>query len=110
VNKKARRLPPLALQDGALILRMGVVLDACCSGLHMLPSTAALAGWRHGAYLQIESDAHSTSIVRRLIHCREVSVMRPNYVYLDPQSAHYLLADLHENLRVKEAEYEMETP
>lgn len=107
---RKRKLKPLVLQDGALLMRVGVVLDACCAGLHMLPETACVAGFRPGDYLLIDSDERCTQIVRKLVHCHVATGMRCDYVYLDPQSAHYLTCELHEKVTVKRAEYDMEMP
>lgn len=110
MKKPSRKCKPLPLQDGVLLMRVGIVLDACCAGLHMLPQTACAAGFRPGDYLSVDSDERSTQIVRKLVHCRVATGMRRDYVYLDPESAHYLDCDLHDPVRIKRADYDMETP
>lgn len=107
-KKKKTSQPPV--QDGALLMHIGVVMDACCSGLHMLPSTAEAAGFKPGDYLQLDHVERDTCVVRRLVHCRECPGMRRDYVYIDTETAHYLSTDLHERVRVKQAEYPMEMP
>lgn len=91
-------------------MHVGIVMDACCAGLHMLPETANQAGFKPGDYLLVDSDERCTQIVRRLVPCQTVTGMRRDYVYLDPQSAHYLTCDLHEEVRIRRAEYDMDVP
>jgi hypothetical protein len=109
-KQKTSRSQALVIQDGALLMRIGVVMDACCTGLHMLPSTAEAAGFKAGDYLQLDHVERDTCVVRRLVHCSECPGMRRDYVYIDTQTAHYLSTDLHERVRVKQADYPMEMP
>lgn len=85
-------------------------MDACCSGLHMLPSTAEAAGFKAGDYLQLDHVERDTCVVRRLVHCSECPGMRRDYVYIDTQTAHYLDTQLHEQVKVKLADCTLEMP
>ena len=90
-------------------MRVGIVLDACCAGLHMRAQTARDAGFQPGDYLRLASDECGTQIIRRLTHCH-AGKLQGDYVFLDPQSAHYLACDLHAPVSVKKADYDMEMP
>lgn len=110
-KKQAKRpKPPVVIENGAALLKIGVVVDACCRGLYMLPSTAEQAGFKIGDFLQVDHDDGGTVIVRRLAHCVQSGQMRHNYVYMDEQSASYLETELHDDVRVKRSEYDMESP
>lgn len=95
------------------VLRVGVVLDleVCCPGLHMLPATARSYGFSSGTYLQIECEAHSTVVIRKLVGCnRGCPGMRKGYVYVDPETAHFLCVRLHEEVTLTRSELELEVP
>lgn len=93
------------------IFRVGVVLEAGCSGLHMLPATARSLGFTSGTYLQINCAVRSTVVIRELVGCsRGCPGMRKDYIYMDPETAHYLCAELHDEVTITRAEYEMDVP
>lgn len=93
---------------------MGIVADAACSCVHLRPTTIQLLRLNPGDYIQINDEQRCTQIVRKLADkgacCECVSGMRPNYIYLDRQSAHYLDSELHAQLHIKPAEYPLECP
>lgn len=94
-------------------MHVGVILDACSCGILMLPSVAERLGFKPGDYFQIENEDRDTVIVRSLLPCHTrigEAVMRENYVYLDTQSAYYLIADVHEIVRVRPAQYPVDCP
>lgn len=105
-------MPPSAKpHSGVVRLRLGMVQDACCSGIHLLPVTAKRLGFQAGDYLQLDVAARSTSVIRQLVGCnRGCAGMRRNYVYIDPQSLHYLDAGLHDTVTVSLAPYPLECP
>lgn len=105
---------PVMLSDGSAILLLGIVADAMCSCVHLMPSTVELLRLKPGDYIQIADEERCTQIVRKLADkgscCECVSGMRPNYLYLDRRSAYYLDSELHACLRIKPAEYPLECP
>lgn len=93
------------------VFRVGVVLDVCCPGLHLLPATARALGYQSGTYLQVDCDARSTVVVRELVGCnRGCPGMRNDYIYMDRETAHYLGVELHDEVTIKRAEYELDMP
>lgn len=105
---------PVVLSDGSAVLRLGIVADAMCSCVHLMPSTLQSLRLKPGDYIQIADEERCTQIVRKLADkgscCECVSGMRPNYLYLDRRSAYYLDSELHATLHVKPAEYPLECP
>ena len=94
-----------------ILMRFGIVLDVPFSGIHMLDSTAKYLGFKCGDFLKIEDDAQCTSVVRELVDCNRGGFgMRGNYIYVDPESAHFLHSELHSAVRISRAEYPMECP
>jgi len=91
-------------------MHVGIVLDACCAGIHLLPEVAQRLGFKPGDYFQVDHDERCTVIVRPLVGCRMNDGMRPNYVYLDQQSAYYLTTDVHEIVRLRPAAYPVDCP
>ena len=103
--------PSAKPHSGVVLLRLGMVQDACCPGIHMLLVTAKRLGFQDGDYLQLDVEERSTSVVRQLVGCnRGCSGMRRDYVYIDPLSFHYLDAGLHAPVRIRRAEYPLECP
>lgn len=111
VSNKAQ---PTILADGSAVLRLGIVADAMCSCVHISPSTLQLLRFNPGDYLQIDDEERCTQIVRKLADkdapCECITELLPNYLYMDRHSAYYLDSDLHAALRVKPAEYPLESP
>jgi len=77
----------------------------------MLPETAQRMGFKKGDYIQIDHDERGTVVVRELVGCnRGCFGMHSGYVYMDSLSAHYLNTELHDEVRVKQAEYPLDCP
>lgn len=91
-------------------MRVGVALDAGCSGVYIMPATAQQAGWAEGDHLQIESDDRCTVIVREVVECHATKGMKPDYIYLDEQSLDYLLCGLHEPVKVRRSAHSVDVP
>lgn len=102
---------PDVLPDGTVQMCVGLVFDACCRGVHMLPETAKLLGFEDGDFIQIDHAERCTSIVRQYVQCqRGHSRMRKNYVYIDGESAHFANVDVNDVVVIKSAPYAVETP
>ena len=109
--RQPRKSKGKALHEREWTFRAGVVLHVCCPGFHLLPATARALGVKHGNYLQVSHPEHDTCIVRELVSCnRGCPGMREDYLYMDAESAHYLLTEVHDCIEVKLAEYEMDFP
>lgn len=107
-KKKPKAIP---LVEREWTFYAGVVLHVCCPGFHMLPETARKLGFKHGNYLCVSHPERDTQIVRELVSCnRGCPGMRKDYLYMDVESAHYLLTEVHDHIEVKLAEYEMDIP
>jgi propanediol utilization protein len=102
---------PEVMPDGSVQVNIGLVFDACCRGIHMLPETAKLLGFKDGDYIQIDHVERDTSIVREYVACqRGHTRMRKNYVYIDGESAHYANVDVNDVVLIKQAPYTVEIP
>ena len=104
---------PLILQDGTKLVRIGIMSDACCSGISMLPETALKLGFNHGDYLQMDHDERGTSVVREFVRCRRgrpLSALRGDHVYIDGLSAYFMQTECHDIVKIKQAEYPVENP
>lgn len=103
-NKKAVKAP-------SSLFHVGIVIQVRCSGFHLLPETARRLGYRSGNYLTVTDDARCTSVTRELVSCnRGCPGMRKDYIYMDPDTAHYLDSEVHSAVSVTLAEYEMDSP
>lgn len=97
--------------SGVVSLRLGVVLHAPVCGIHLLSSTAKRFGFKRGDFLEIKDDFQDTVVVRKLVDCyRGGYGMRTNYIYVDPESAHFLGTELHRSVTISPAEYPLECP
>lgn len=108
---KTRRSGPVVNMDGSVELSIGIVLEAQTAGIFILSNTAARCGFKDGDYVEIDSDARSTRIVRRIYLCSQRhSAMKTAYAYLDEESARYLATPPHEKVILRHAGLDMELP
>lgn len=93
------------------VFRVGIILEACCCGFHMLPKTIQRLGYKPGCYLQLENLNMGNVVSRELADCRAVrGAMRSEYVYMDTETAHYLGVEPHHEVTIRPAPYEMDMP
>jgi len=110
-NRRPRKALPVLQADGTVTMRVGVVVDACCCGIYMLPQTAEQLGFKRGEHLQVDHDERGTCIVRELVRCtRGCQGMQPDYIYLDGESAGYLNAELHEQVKLRVSPWAVDVP
>lgn len=103
-KKKVVEAPPS-------LFHAGIVMNVCCAGFHLLPETAQRLGYRSGNYLTVTDAARCTSVTRELVSCnRGCPGMRKDYIYMDPETAHYLDTEVHNEVSVALSPYEMDFP
>jgi len=77
----------------------------------MLPSTAKRFGFNYGDYLQVDAVERGTRIVRQLVACnRGCSGMRGSHIYMDNESAYYLMTEVRDEVSVRLADYAFDSP
>ncbi len=112
LRSKGKRLASIVLEDGSVLFHTGIISDADFSGVILSHTTLKRLGFCAGDYLQIELDDRGTIITRKLAcaDCAGYSGLLKNYVYMDPQSAHYLEAAVCDVVRVRPAQCQLAMP
>ena len=106
VPRKCRAVEPAA----SLTLKAGLVMDACQPGVYLVAALAARLGVAAGDYLEIDCEEKGTKIVRQICSCGCFRGGRSGFVYLDAESAAYLLAEPHQELVVRKSPYPLNVP